>query len=66
MGDATAALEGFRFDGSQLRSTTEPKLARHRPGMNTGWQTVAATTSRGLSFMLRDTPPQEGVKNDAE
>ncbi len=55
--DATAPLELARVDMGQKRTPTDPKLARPRTGMTAGLETVAATTRRGLSFMLKETPP---------
>jgi hypothetical protein len=57
MRDATAPLELARIDMGQKRTPTDPKLARPRTGMAAGLDTVAATTRRGLSFMLKETPP---------
>jgi hypothetical protein len=64
MRDATAALEAPRLD--QPRPTTEPRMARTRPGMTTGLQTVTAITRRGVSFMLRDASPLPNGKDNAE
>src|SRR5205823_13747948 len=65
--DATAPLEIARVDLGPKRPTTDPKLARPRPGMTTGLQALAATTRRGISFMLQETPPlQPGKKNAAQ
>jgi hypothetical protein len=58
MRDATVPLEFARLDEPQKRSSNDPPATRPRPGMTTGWQTVAATTRRGLSFMFRDAPSQ--------
>ena len=65
--DATAPLEIARVDLGHRRTPTDPKPARPRPGMTTGLQTIAATTRRGISFMLQETPPlQPGKKNAAQ
>ena len=64
--DATAPLDTVRLDGPQPRPATEPKLARPRPGMTTGLQTVAATTRRGLSFIMRESPPLPSSRKNAE
>src|SRR5439155_20407151 len=62
--DATAPLEVARVDLGQKRSSTDPKLAKPRPGMTTGLQTIAATARRGISFMLQETPPLQPGKKD--
>jgi hypothetical protein len=64
--DATVPLETARPDNAQQRPTTDPPLARSRSGMTTGLQTVAASTRRGLSFILRETPPLAAGKKDVD
>jgi hypothetical protein len=66
MRDATAPLEVGRADTAAKRAPNESKASRTRPGMNTGWQTVAATTRRGLSFIFNETPSVQTAKNDVE
>jgi hypothetical protein len=61
--DITMVLEKGRID--QSRDLTAIHLARQRSGMAIGLQTVAATTRRGLDFMLRDTP-NPGAGNNEE
>jgi hypothetical protein len=62
--DAIVVLEMPRID--QSRDRTDIRLARHRSGMTLGLQTVAATTRRGLDFMLRDTPALPNDRNNEE
>ena len=62
---AKCVLYLFRRELGQKRSSTDPKLAKPRPGMTTGLQTIAATTRRGISFMLQETPPLQPGKKDA-
>jgi hypothetical protein len=59
MRDALTPLEGVRAEAPKENKTTQP-------GMTTGLQTVAATTRRGLTFMLRETPPLPAAKKDGE
>ena len=60
--DIAVIAEGSRLD--QLRDLADIRLARHRSGMAIGLQTVAATTRRGLDFMLRDNPRVEPKNNE--
>jgi hypothetical protein len=62
--DVVVVLETGRID--QSRDLTAIHLARHRSGVAIGLQTVAATTRRGLDFMLRDTPNLPGAGNNEE
>jgi hypothetical protein len=61
--DITIVLETGRID--QSRDLTDIHLARQRSGLAIGLQTVAATTRRGLDFMLRD-PQLPGTGNNQE
>jgi hypothetical protein len=60
--EVTVLVEGPRLD--QLRDLADIRLARQRSGMAIGLQTVAATTRRGLDFMLRDNPRVEPKNNE--